>query len=87
VHHYSGSTPIMLVGLKSDLRNANSVTTAEVLQVTQALALVYSKKVISYVECSALNDSGVQGVIESAARLALASSINKRRRSDKCSVM
>ena len=73
-HHCPG-VPIMLAGLKSDLRNDPetlqhlSESRSRMVEVDEAEGLVFQGLVDSYMECSSLNDTGVQELFEEVIRL------------------
>jgi Ras-related C3 botulinum toxin substrate 1 len=74
IQHHSPTTPFLLVGLKSDLRNDE----AEIRQlkavrsspVSTEAGVAIAEKVgaYAYVECSALTHAGVKNVFDQAAR-------------------
>lgn len=77
VRHYCPNDPIILCGLKTDLRSTETecVTAAEGQELANKLG-------IPYVECSAKNNVGVEAVFETAIR-----SIGKPEKSGGCSLL
>jgi Ras family len=79
--------PIILVGLKSDLRVGSKptdcVTAKQVHLTNEAESLVNGQKVAKYIECSALDNVMVAEAMEQAFRVSMASEMGKK----KCSVM
>jgi GTPase SAR1 family protein len=78
IKHHAPNAPIMLVGLKTDLRE-DADTLARLRErrqapITSAQAEDVAKEfgAIKYLECSALSQKGLKGVFDEAIRSALA---------------
>jgi small GTP-binding protein len=76
--HYSPGTPIVLVGLKVDLRNDKETIQklrqkhkCNPISYEQGLAKARELNIHSYVECSALNQEGLKKVFEEVVRASL----------------
>ncbi|KAJ1332201.1 hypothetical protein BSLG_009017 [Batrachochytrium salamandrivorans] len=84
INHYSPHTPILLIGLKSDLRDDPGYCGGN-HEAEEAEKLVNMGLVSHYRECSALKIRGVKDVIGAAARLAM----TPRRRKSKaaCTIL
>jgi small GTP-binding protein len=87
LQHHAPSTPIILVGTKSDLRNdatfaaelgirGKSFVTAE-----EAHELAKSIGAAKYVECSALTQDGLKDAFDTAIRIGLSKATVKPKRS------
>ncbi|AET40123.1 Rho family GTPase RHO2 Ecym_5365 [Eremothecium cymbalariae DBVPG len=68
---YCPSAPIILVGLKKDLRKSNSIDRAEMVNLSQAQEVAKAIGAKKYMECSALTGEGVDDVFELATRTSL----------------
>ncbi|KAL7041788.1 hypothetical protein ACKWTF_000891 [Chironomus riparius] len=77
VRHYCPSAPIILVGLKSELRNDKAFidnlreNNQQPISYPQGEKLAESIKAIKYMECSALTQEGVKELFEEAIRIVL----------------
>ncbi|KAI8099694.1 GTP-binding protein Rho3 [Halteromyces radiatus] len=80
--HCAGAK-LMLVALKCDLRDEESITT-EPIMYEQGVAMARHIAAVRYLECSAKHNRGVREVFEQAARVAMHD--YKARRSDRCTI-
>lgn len=85
IQHYALHTPIVLVGLKSDLREdagfrSSCIPTEKILQVRREIGAV------SYIECSALTQDNLKGVFDGAIRAAMDGKPKKRKKK-KCTIL
>lgn len=98
LRHYAPGTPILLVGTKSDLRTNEAVLDRlrgrreTPVSVEEAQALVAEHHFEGYCEVSALTQSGLHAMFETAIRAALSpkvvkSSGNKKRRDASCNIL
>ena len=90
VHTFCPKVPVVLVGNKTDLRN-DPATIAELkemnqtpLQVEDGQAMAEKIKAVTYIECSAKNNEGVDEVFVTATRVALQA---KKKHKNKCLIM
>ena len=70
VQHYSSDAPIILLGMRVDLRNED-VPIAKLVPVQKARAIASHVNARAYLECSAKSGRGVTKAFQEAARLAL----------------
>ena len=89
VHTFCPKVPVVLVGNKKDLRN-DPATIAELkemnqkpLQVEDGQAMAEQIKAVTYIECSAKNNEGVDEVFVTATRAAL----QAKKQKQKCLIM
>lgn len=77
---------MLLVGLKSDLRNDAG---ADLVGSGEARKLVACRFVDAYVECSALDGTGIDFVLETAARVCLGDDMRRagKGKGKQCAVM
>lgn len=98
LRHYAPGTPILLVGTKTDLRTDKNVLERLAgrretpISVEEAQALAAEHHFEGYCEVSALTQSGLHAMFETAIRAALTpkvikSSGNKKRRDAACSIL
>jgi len=85
IKHHMPHAPMILVGLKSDLRNADDpnlllVTTKDANKLRKLI------KAEAYFECSAKTLTGLNEVIEAAMRVSLKKRVKKQRNND-CSIL
>ncbi|KAJ3043973.1 GTP-binding protein Rho1 [Rhizophlyctis rosea] len=90
LRHHAPHIPILLVGLKADLRD-NYSRQHKVIQKKEGMALADSINAARYVECSAKTGIGVAEAVEAAARLAMAPKGRRRKwgrkGGDRCCVL
>jgi len=79
IRHHCPETPIVLCGLKIDIRKPDSVTKSE------GESLAKKIKAAKYVECSAMTREGLKDVFDEAILAALYPPVNKK--PTKCLVM
>jgi Ras-related C3 botulinum toxin substrate 1 len=90
IHHHAPGVPVILAGLKSDLRNnATNTQDEEIALITQAQgeALCEEIKAFKYLECSALTQEGISALFDEVARCALVfenKKPHKDRKKSKC---
>lgn len=88
IEHHCPSTPFILVGTKSDLRNDPETIKRmterklEVISTAMGTALAKQINASGYYECSSLTQEGLKGVIDSAIRVAL-SGLKKKKKKNK----
>jgi len=75
VTHFCPSTPVILVGTKTDLRNNLAVVKKQsgsdvVITKEQGIQMAKDIHAVNYLECSALTQEGLKNVFEEAVRAA-----------------
>lgn len=93
ITHHSPNIPIILVGLKLDLREDKEVV--EKLKETHSAPITYSlglsvaKEIgaVKYLECSALTQKGLKNVLDEAIRAVLHPQTSEKKKSKKCSLL
>ena len=88
--HHCPTVPIVLVGMKKDLRHCNNMKENGEKNIhtqrEEGLALAERIKAFSYIECSAKTGDNVREVFESATKAALQEK-PKSRVSKKCNIL
>ncbi|XP_066300237.1 rho-related protein rac1B-like [Branchiostoma lanceolatum] len=76
---HAPEVPILLVGTKSDLRDDEETQNKEPM-ITQEEAMETAKKIdaVKYVECSALTQANLKDVFDSAIRVVLQKTVDRR---------
>lgn len=93
VSHHCPSTPVVLVGTKTDLReDKTSVEKLQQMKLSpisknEGLKLQRSIAAASYVECSALTQDGLRGVFEEAVRVVLNPPVIKKDSKKTCTLL
>lgn len=93
MNHFCEGVPILLVGLKTDLRNDRHALAMLAAQGTtpitshQGQAVAKEIGAAKYVECSAKHNDGVQEVFDYALREAMKSKWRRRKGNKKCAIL
>lgn len=90
--HFCPNTPIILVGLKTDLRHNKNATdllkTQGMTPVTPSQGQsVANKMQARYMECSSKAGTGVEDVFDMAINMAIGDSIPKKPKQRKCIIV
>ena len=89
VNQYTPQIPVVLVGLKKDLRDSGSTgtDTDEEALVSEAQGQIMKIKIgaVEFFECSALKNEGVHKLFETVARISLAE--KRTQRAARCFVL
>lgn len=91
IQHHCPGTPVMLVGLKVDLRedpeSIGRLKERNQAPITHAQGVSMAREIGArkYVECSALTQRGLQNCFEEAARIAIGKNIKLKKRK-RCSI-
>eukprot|EP01083_Nonionella_stella_P059518 155730_1 len=72
ISHHAPGVPMLLIGTKSDLRNDGNFDTANLVKVDEGKKLAQEIGAESYIECSALTQTGLKSVFDEAIKSALA---------------
>lgn len=93
ISHHCPSTPVVLVGTKTDLReDKKSVEKLQQIKLSpitknEGLKLQRSIAAASYVECSALTQEGLRNVFEEATRVVLNPPVLKKDSKKACTLL
>ena len=86
VRHYGPNLPILLVGLKKDLRTkSEGVDALKCISEEEGKLFATENGLADYAECSSFNKEGVDEVILKSARIALGREMGGRQK--KCLIM
>ena len=89
IKHHNPDTPIILVGLKVDLReDKNTINDLnekglKVISTSQAQDIAKEIKAYKYLECSALTQKGLKEVFEEAVRCVVKPDVKQINKKDK----
>ncbi|CAG7720206.1 unnamed protein product [Allacma fusca] len=93
VSHFCDSTPLILVGLKKDLRNDPlvmerlRVQNKSPVQTEEGMAMASRINALCYLECSAKTREGIHAIFNQAAQSAFKYGSKKKRRKLRCSIL
>ena len=87
IKHHCQNTPILLVGTKLDLRDAEFDDKFKGLYQAEASALASEIGAVKYLECSAMTQVGLNEIFDEAIRVVLHQRHDKSSKKRKCIIL